>query len=125
MADTVTTQVLNNGERNLIIKLTNDSDGTGETGVTKVDVSAYNADLVSLLKVEYDIRGMGVALKWDADTDEDIVLLSEGQGCLDFTMSGGVKNDATGANGDILLTTTGQSPGDSYSITLHLKKKYT
>ena len=42
MADAVTTQVLQDGERLYIAKFTNISDGTGETKVTKVDVSGLN-----------------------------------------------------------------------------------
>ena len=39
MADTVSTRILEQGERNLVVQLTNLSDGTGETGVVKVDAS--------------------------------------------------------------------------------------
>ena len=42
MADAVTTQVLQDGERLYIAKFTNISDGTGESEVTKVDVSGLN-----------------------------------------------------------------------------------
>ena len=40
MADAVTSQTLVDGEKTAIIKLTNISDGSGETAVKKVDVSA-------------------------------------------------------------------------------------
>ena len=40
MADAVSTQVLLDGERQYIAKFTNISDGTGESKVTKIDVSA-------------------------------------------------------------------------------------
>ena len=42
MADAVTTQVLQDGERLYIAKFTNISDGTGEAKVTKVDVSGLS-----------------------------------------------------------------------------------
>ena len=42
MADAVTTQVLQDGERLYIAKFTNISDGTGESEVTKVDVSGLS-----------------------------------------------------------------------------------
>ena len=41
MADAVTTQVLQDGERLYIAKFTNISDGSGEAKVTKVDVSGF------------------------------------------------------------------------------------
>jgi len=39
MADAVATQVILDGERLYIAKFTNISDGTGETGALKIDVS--------------------------------------------------------------------------------------
>ena len=39
MADLVTTQILENGPSRLVMKFTNLSDGTGETGVVKVDAA--------------------------------------------------------------------------------------
>ena len=44
MADAVTTQTIIDGERNCIMKFTNVSDGTGESAVAKVDVSALAAN---------------------------------------------------------------------------------
>ncbi len=40
MADTVTSQTIQDGERVAILKFTNESDGTGEASVKKVAVSA-------------------------------------------------------------------------------------
>jgi len=40
MADTVTSQTIQDGEKTAILKFTNESDGTGEASVKKVDVSA-------------------------------------------------------------------------------------
>ena len=42
MADAVTSQTIgdNVGAKNILVKLTNISDGSGESAVTKVDVSA-------------------------------------------------------------------------------------
>ena len=44
MADAVTSQTIQDGERNLVMKFTNVSDGTGESAVAKVDVSALSSD---------------------------------------------------------------------------------
>ena len=41
MADAVTSQTIIDGERNCVMKFTNVSDGTGESAVAKVDVSAW------------------------------------------------------------------------------------
>jgi hypothetical protein len=40
MADTVTSQTIQDDDRNAVLKFTNVSDGTGESAVKKVDVSA-------------------------------------------------------------------------------------
>jgi hypothetical protein len=40
MADAVTSQTIQDGEKTAIVKFTNVSDGTGESAVKKVDVSA-------------------------------------------------------------------------------------
>ena len=44
MADAVTSQTIIDGERNCIMKFTNVSDGTGESAVAKVDVSALTSN---------------------------------------------------------------------------------
>lgn len=130
MADTVTSQTIINGARNLIIKLTNESDGTGESAVTKVD--ATNTALGNLgvapgihLKVAriiYDIRNMGVRLLWAASANTDMVILG-GFGTMDYTFFGGLTNPAAiGATGSILLTTVGAASGSSYTITLEMLK---
>jgi len=124
MPDDVDIQVLNNGERNLIIKLTGKSDGTGETNVKKVDLTNYGCDKVSLLKVDYDIRGMGIDLFWKGTPNKRIITLSEGQCELSWEDVGGLVNDANNSNGNILLTTLGANANDTYTITLFLKKKY-
>ena len=44
MADAVTSQTIQDGARHVVMSFTNVSDGTGESAVTKVDVSALEAD---------------------------------------------------------------------------------
>jgi hypothetical protein len=131
MPDAVTSQTLFNGSRRLVVKLTNTSDGTGESGAVKVDVSAIPADArfgsvseVKVNKITYDITGMTVSLLWDATTDVVFATLS-GNGCIDMTDKGGIKNNSgDGKTGDILLTTTGHTSGDTYTIILEMVKIY-
>ena len=48
MADAVTSQtILDDGGKNLIMKFTNISDGTGESAVAKIDVSALTKSAVT------------------------------------------------------------------------------
>ena len=131
MADAVTSQKIVDGHRNVIYKLTNLSDGTGESAVLKVDVSGLNAGLrgaactgVRILRVHYSVFGMNVSLIWDASTDVTALVL-QGDGCLDFTSFGGIPNNGgSGVTGDLLLTTAGHTANDTYSLVLELGKEY-
>lgn len=127
MADTVSTRILEQGERNLIVQLTNLSDGTGETGVVKVDASTLSPipdDLV-IDWVQWDISGMNVQIDWDATANVTALLLGAGQGVQDYRIFGGVSNNAgAGKTGDMLVTTIGAAANASYNITLGLRKKY-
>tara|TARA_R100001509_G_scaffold148392_1_gene106242 strand:+ start:33 stop:440 length:408 start_codon:yes stop_codon:yes gene_type:complete len=133
MADAVTSQTIVDGDRNCIMKFTNVSDGTGESAVAKVDVSALSANSegkacseVRILRVSHAIVGMSVQLFFNATSNVLIMELAESSnGHIDFKDFGGIPNNAgSGKNGDILFTTKGASNGDTYSITLEMTKIY-
>ena len=135
MADTVTSTTVLDGEKDFIVQLTNVSDSTGESAVTKVDVSGLTARKsdgaactgVKLFRVYYSILGFTkIGLLWDASTDTLCVELNpSSDGVLDFSPFGGLQNTSgSGKTGDINLTTTGASSGDSYMIVLHCIKSY-
>lgn len=124
MADAVSSQTLIDGTKNVVMKLTNLSDGTGESAVLKVDVSTLSGapSRVRIMKVHYSVTGMVATLLWDATSDVRILDLA-GDGWFDFTSFGGLYNNAgAGVTGDIQLTTTGHTLGDSYSIVLEMIK---
>lgn len=126
MADTVSSQTLHDGERKAVLKFTNQSDGTGEAAVTKVDVSALSGTpaKVKITRVWYATFGMGVKMLWDATTDLLAWTLgADDSGCLDFRDIGGIQNDAgTGVTGDLVFTTVGHTAGDSYSVVVEVEK---
>jgi hypothetical protein len=126
MADAVASQTLVDGDKNVVMKFTNASDGTGEAAVLKVDVSALNGapSRVKVNRIHYTTSGMAVRLLWDATTDVTMFELGTDQtGCLDFTAFGGLINNAgSGITGDVMLTTIGHSAGDSYTIVLEMAK---
>lgn len=133
MADAVTSTTLMDSDRVAIIQLTNTSDGTGEAAVKKVDVSALSDSStgqactgVRLAKIVYSTFGMSVKLLWDATTDTICWDLNEDYtDSEDFTEFGGIRNTAgSGKTGDIMLTTTGHTNGDSYVIVLTLYKDF-
>lgn len=130
MADAVTSQVLEDGPRYYTVKLTNISDGTGETAVKKVDVTTMHpkATLVALESIQGSINGMGVELLWDATTKVNIVTLAEKSDInMDFLRQTGntIKNNAgAGVTGNVLLTTIGAANNSFYSLVLRFKKSY-
>lgn len=140
MADAVTSQTLQDADDYLVMRFTNLSDGTGESAVLKVDVSTMDVSGrngaacsgVDIVGVEYSVSGMSVSMLWDADTDVRALILggsaSAASGRMDFLQdgtAGGVTNNAgTGKTGDVLFTTVGHTSGDSYDITLKMRKKY-
>ena len=134
MADTVTSQVMEDGPRNLVMKFTGVSDGTGESAVAKVDISALAGrwaggavpSALRVDKIEYSTSGMGVNMLWDATTDVLIAAVpADRSDTLCFRDVGGIQNNSgTGKTGDIVFTTVGHTSGDTYTIILHMVKKY-
>ena len=133
MADAVTSQTIQDGERNCVMKFTNVSDGTGESAVAKVDVSALAANAagvscseVRVMRISHAIVGMSVQLFLNASSNVLLMELAESSnGHMDFKDFGGLPNNAgSGKDGDILFTTKGHSSGDTYSIVLEMVKVY-
>ncbi len=133
MADAVTSQTIIDGERNCVMKFTNVSDGTGESAVAKVDVSALASNSagvacseVRVMRISHAIVGMSVQLFLDATSNVLLMELAESSnGHMEFEDIGGLPNNAgSGKTGDILLTTKGHSSGDTYSIVLEMIKVY-
>ena len=112
MADAVTSQTIIDGERNCVMKFTNVSDGSGESAVAKVDVSALASNAagvacseVRVMRISHAIVGMSVQLFFDATSNVLLVELAESSnGHMEFEDFGGIPNNAgSGKTGDILL----------------------
>jgi len=137
MADTVTSQTLKDSATAWAVKLTNISDGTGEAGVVKVSANTLIASdggstqRLSINKIFWNVaRGTSslqdprITLSWRGTSNTTIVTLT-GSGTLDLTtnLQAPLTNNAgAGANGDILLTTTGFTASAGYTIILEGKK---
>jgi hypothetical protein len=133
MADAVTSQTILDGERLFIGKFTNFSDGTGETGVIKIDVSTLSPNAfglacngVKLNKIYGTTHGFEVQILWDATTDVFAWQIPQNTNYLmDFSSFGGIPNNAgAGKTGDVLFTTRDAGAGDMYSIVLECIKTY-
>lgn len=139
MADAVTTNVVAQTNKRYCVHLTNISDGTGESAVIKVDKSTLVAEdgaepaSLDIEQVRWNIQGFtSVRILWDHTTD-DVGLALSGSGYDDFrgeygpdaaraTRSGLADPRSSGGTGDILLTTAGTTSGNTYDITLWLRK---
>lgn len=131
MADAVTSQTLIDGVRDVVMKFTNVSDGTGEAAVLKVDVSTLTAspagkacDGVAIERIHASINGMSVNILWDADTDVTGFVLAPGMYTFKFDKLNIANNAGAGVTGDVLFTTIGHSAGDTYTIVLEMVKSY-
>jgi hypothetical protein len=130
MADIVTTQTLTDTSGvKFVIKLTNISDGTGETDVIKVDAS--NTTFMTedgnrkIAKIWFSVNTANtksaVELKWAGATNATALLLS-GQGFFDLRTAGDeIPNNATTPTGDVLLSTKNFANGDNYSLVIEFR----
>ena len=125
MADTVSTQTLTDTTGvKFAVKITNFSDGTGETLVKKVDASETTFMTEDgerkIAKVWWSVNSISkkacVELIWDGTDNATAVLLS-GQGFWDLRADGNeIANNATTPTGDVLLSTKNFAIGDNYTI---------
>jgi len=136
MADTLTTQIIQDGGRTAIIR---GNVAVGNTDVVTsvlVDVSSLSNDPITgqaciaatVQAATYASKGGAVTLAFDATTDVPIFTLpADWTEQYDFT-DFGIPNPGTfgtaGNTGDIVATTISPAAGDSYSFILTVSKVY-
>ena len=130
MADTVTTQTIaDTSGVKFVAKLTNFSDGTGETLVKKVDASELTFMTEDgnrkISRVWYSINTAdtksAVELVWDGATNSTAMLLG-GNGYIDLRTAGNeITNNAATPTGDVLLSTKNFAIGDNYTIIIEFR----
>jgi len=139
MVDVVTSQTLvDTSGTKTVIKMTNISDGSGETLVTKMDASALTfmtEDATkTVAKIWWSINTTngksGVELLWagsGTSAANATIGFFSGTGYHDyFTAGNAIPNNATltadtSPAGDILLSTKGFVSGDNYTIILEVR----
>ena len=134
MADAVTATTVEDGPKKAIIYCTNTSDGSGESAVTKVDVSGLSSlqdgtacTGVRIEKISFTNVGMSVKILWNASTNVIAAELpADYSDTIDYSSISGLTNVAAsgGNTGDIKFTTVGHGSGDTYSIVLYCLKQY-
>ena len=125
MADAVTTQTITDTSGvKYVVKLTNVSDGTGETLVKKVDASELTFMTEDgnrkISRVWYSVNTANsksaIELIWDGVNNSTSMVLG-GNGYMDLRTAGNeIVNNATTPTGDVLLSTKNFAIGDNYTI---------
>jgi hypothetical protein len=132
MANSVTTQILEEGPRNVVMKIAGVLDTSDYALNTFVSMSAINQGglgptptQVRIDHIDYSISDqLEVQLFWDATTDVVIMPIA-GRGRMTFWNFGGLTNNAgAGKTGDILVKTTGWTSGTQvFSVILEMVKQ--
>ena len=130
MADIVSTQVLSDTSGvKYVAKLTNISDGSGESLVKKIDASSATFMTEDgsrkIAKIWWSVNttksNASVELVWGGETNATAMLLN-GQGYWDLRTAGNeIINNATTPTGDVLLSTRDFVAGDNYTILVEFR----
>jgi hypothetical protein len=124
MADAVIAKILRNTDSEASFLFGNASDGTGESAVQKVDISALvmAATKVTITKLIWGCDGMQVKILFDHTTD-DLVAILAGNGRMNDVQDCAIQDPgSSGDTGDILFTTAGQTAGDGYLVYMEIRK---
>jgi len=132
MANSVTYQVLEEGPRNIIVKVAGVLDTSDYSLNTFISAASSNQGglgptptQIRIDHIDYSISDqLEVQLWWDATTDVIIMPLA-GRGRMSFWNFGGLVNNAgAGKTGDILIKTTGYTSGiQVFSVVLECVKQ--
>lgn len=133
MANSTSIQILNDGPRNVVVKvdgLLDTSDLSSFTIVdpallSDMDINGVKASKLRINKIVYDVEdGLDLELFWDAATPVRIWNLV-GRGKVDQHRTGGLNNNATNPTGKITGLTQGWASGQilSFTIVLELVKQ--
>lgn len=132
MPDAVSTQTILDGERLVIQKFTNLSDGTGETNVPKIipanlarNAAGQDCTGVKINKIWFGTHGMEVLIRFGGATPGYAFLLPQNMSySFDFSEFGGLTNNAITPTGTVTFTTADASAGDSYTVVVEAIKTY-
>ena len=135
MTDTVTVTKLFDGIHTCEYEFTNQSDGTGETEVKKIDLTDLvgstgaltggdRPSSLSLLKVEYETTFTLVKMLWDRSPTNEVAAVMVGHGEICHKSGKHDPKRGQDGTGDILITTVGTVRDMTYTIRAKFRKKY-
>lgn len=132
MANVTSVQLLADDRNHAVFKLTCVSDGTAETRVKKIDVTAlvgYQAGAsIAVRRVAWSVGNDAgyPELIWEGSNSSNdrtiFTMAGGGEGDFDLSDVGSIKNNAVSPTGHILLTTHGFAATSHYSILVELRK---
>lgn len=143
MADTanIVVAVENNGYRNVVVRASLVSDGSGLTNFVLIDPTVAAAGAVNLsvtqagqtfypgthltiVGLDYDVQDMKLQLRWGATINQDILALGSAPEDFDWRKFGGIRvpSGLSGATGQILITTINQAPESTFALILYMRK---
>lgn len=142
MANTIREQRIIDSNKRTLIKYVILSDGTQESNTRLLDASnlafALNANgyimssnvhpksnyRTTIRKIKaYSKTAGSVRLKWEGDSNSEIITFGSASVDLNFENDGAVlSNPEANATGDILISTLGMVSGDAITIFLDVKK---
>ena len=130
MADIVSIQtVADTAGVKFVVKMTNISDGTGESNVKKIDDSETTFmtedGTKKVSKIWYSVNTVNphsaVELVWDGATQSTALVLG-GNGFWNLRDNGNeILNNATTPTGDVMLNTKNFTKGDNYTIIVEFR----
>jgi len=137
MANSVQTQILEDGDRNVVVKLIGILDTSNVSLATLLDpatlasvntsgLNSQKAATLAIKKVTFDIEdGLAVNLYWDATTDVPIWRFT-GRSKVNADFVGFLQNNAgSGVTGKILYDTDGYTSGlASFSLLIECIKQW-
>ena len=127
MANAVNTQILVDGERNAVVKITGVLD-TSDVAIQQIVLPSSFSPVPNQFRIDYIdyaiADGLEIRIFWDAPTPVDILPIA-GRGRMAFWNFGGLQNNAVGATGAIDLSTHGWATGDilNFSLVLEMVKQ--
>jgi hypothetical protein len=132
MANVVATQILEEGPRNAVVKITGVLDTSNYSIADIITVASLNCGgtrgtptALRIDHIDFSIADQLEVILWWKATSDLAILPIAGRGRMSFWNFGGLQNNAgAGKTGDIRMSTTGWASGTQvFSIVLELVKQ--
>lgn len=125
MANTFEKQTLVDGERNLVVRVHLEGDGTGDLSeMLFVDLGDYSSGTeVKVMSIDASFSGFTAELIWEGSPNRHFFNIPDFDVHQNFEKFGGIINDSTDKTGNILINTTGLGNGDTGHLILTMRKR--